>query len=216
MLHYLNTEVIEADPALFHRKVMDYVGLSGDWAEFGVWKGGKVPLYLSVLPDGALLHLFDSWVGLPHTSTATLERHTHGDYRLDSIPACCTVDPRCVAHSGWFCETVPPFADAHQGPLAFIEIDCDLYVSALEVLFCINSLIVPGTVICFDDFAMFEDIAGTEWDRPPGTPRGTAYKEGVHLIGEGFAFEDWIRAKGRAYTPIGRTKTTQYAVRIEV
>jgi hypothetical protein len=53
---------------------------------------------------------------------------------------------------GWFNESLPGFANAHPGEIAFLHIDCDLYSSTRTIFEILGSRIKPGTVIVFDEY----------------------------------------------------------------
>ncbi len=88
--------------------------------------GGKAPQV-----DGLRLQLRD--YGLGHQSS---------------------VADKIVFHKGWFHETLPPFLEDHNSPVAFVHADADLYTSTLTVLqeLCERKLLRKGTVIIFDEF----------------------------------------------------------------
>jgi len=57
-------------------------------------------------------------------------------------------------HQGLFKDTIPEFlkSTSQYQPLAFANIDCDLYSSTCDILEAIHSRIVPGTVLVFDEY----------------------------------------------------------------
>ena len=118
----------------------------------------------------------------------------HAFFRLAAgdIP---TFDPAKVSvQRGWFKDTVPAFRDSHGSPLAFLHIDSDLYSSAMDVLTGLNSLIVPGTILLFDEFFMRAD--------------------GKVSDDECRALLDWSRQHGRRWEALWRTNWVQACVRI--
>ena len=133
------------------KKAIESVSLDGDWAEFGVSAGGTARVILSVMPD-VTLYLFDSFLGLPEDWVCNgklFGGHHKGDYSagLKNLP-----DKRIKIIPGLFCDSIPEFVKTHSTPLAFIHIDCDLYSSTRDVLDGIKDLIVPDTIIVFDDY----------------------------------------------------------------
>ena len=58
-------------------------------------------------------------------------------------------------HVGLFSETLPLFLEKHDGEIKFLNIDCDLYSSTKLVFKLLESRIVPGTVIFFDEYFGF-------------------------------------------------------------
>ena len=55
-------------------------------------------------------------------------------------------------HVGLFEDTLPPFAAAHDGPIRFMNVDCDIHSATKTVLDRLHDRIVPGTVIAFDEY----------------------------------------------------------------
>lgn len=64
------------------------------------------------------------------------------------------IEGNVIFHQGLFKHTIPQFLKKipHQQPLAFANIDCDLYSSTFDVLEAVHNRIVPGTVIVFDEY----------------------------------------------------------------
>ncbi len=98
------------------------------------------------------VHGFDSFEGLP-------EGWTHeqaGSYStMGTIPP---TPPNVHLHKGWFSDTLPAFAEANPGPVAFMNVDCDIYSSTKTVFESLAGQIVAGTVIVFDEY-----IANPSW-----------------------------------------------------
>jgi hypothetical protein len=144
-------------PALEHSRVMSLYGaigeitLPGDYAEFGVFRGHAARVIFSLMTGERLLHLFDSFEGLPED---WLDTKKAGAFKLakDKIPQ--FNRKRTRVYKGWFKDTVPEFAKTMTSPLAFIHMDADLYSSTIDVLHNINHLVVPGTIILFDEYMM--------------------------------------------------------------
>ena len=53
---------------------------------------------------------------------------------------------------GLFDATLPGFLEEHQGPIAFLHIDCDIYSSTDTVLRATENRLVEGSIIAFDEF----------------------------------------------------------------
>lgn len=155
-----------------------------DWAEFGVWMGSSAEFYLSQLPDNVYLYLFDSFEGLPEDwkfRDGTIFQ-PKGDYKLENPPT--FTDPRVKVIVGWFRDTLPKFAREHKSPLALLHIDCDLYSSTKEVLVSMNKLVVPNTILIFDDFYNY---GGEGW-------KEHSYK----------AFQEFVSENSRDYEYLAR------------
>ena len=80
--------------------------LSGDWAEFGVFKGACANLMLEALPAGSTLHLFDSFEGLPEDWVGSWKK---GSFAMppESIPV--FSDPRVKMVRGFFKDSLPGY-----------------------------------------------------------------------------------------------------------
>ena len=124
----------------------------GLFLEFGVEKGGSANFIAGLIAAGgasAVLHAFDSFEGLPESWDGTFE--TRGKFTVGGKI------PRLLAnvrvHKGWFETTLPGFRRAHQGStISLLHIDCDLYSSTRTVLEQLGGLLVPGSIIVFDEY----------------------------------------------------------------
>jgi len=124
----------------------------GDWAEFGVCSGKSARKMLEMLPSDRKLYLFDSFEGLPEDWEREDDiKRPKGFFKLEKEQIPKFNDERAILKIGWFKDTIPTFAEEHQEPLALIHIDCDIYSSTICVLDNLNNIIVPGTIIIFDE-----------------------------------------------------------------
>ncbi len=118
--------------------------VDGLYLEFGVFSGTTINFIAGRTPR--TVHGFDSFEGLPEQWGAVpAGRFTTGG----DMPA---VRENVQLHKGWFDETLPEFVGGQSQPVAFLHIDCDLYSSTKTILWTLKDLIVPGTVIVFDEF----------------------------------------------------------------
>jgi hypothetical protein len=85
---------------------------------------------------------------------------------------------------------VPVWAAERSEPLAFLHMDADLYSSTVEVLFPANHLIVPGTILLFDEYVMREN-------------------EDEHR-----ALLDWAEKFGRTFDYLWRSDGPQVCIRV--
>ena len=142
--------------------------------EFGTFKGVDINFIAKTLTEKAkhlrgepgelVVHGFDSFQGLPEewhngklmpedSSTA----YPAGKFDLQGVLP--SVHPIVQLHPGWFEDTVHSFLDQHpQRPVAFIHADADLYSSTKTVLWelCSRGMLVPGTIINFDEYANYK------------------------------------------------------------
>ena len=96
----------------------------GLYLEFGVHQGVSLNFLSSKLPEGQIIHGFDSFEGLPDK---WLFGRGLGHFSTGGkLPE---VGPNVRLHKGWFSDTLPPFLANESDPISFIHIDCDLYVS---------------------------------------------------------------------------------------
>lgn len=123
-------------------------GKSPLYLEFGVWKGESLRWWSEHLtnPDARFVG-FDSFEGLPERWNQFVDA---GDFALDTIPH--FDDDRVSLEVGWFSDTLPKFQVPEHDQLV-LNIDSDIYSSAVEVLTALEPYLVPGTLIYFDEFA---------------------------------------------------------------
>ncbi len=151
---------------LYFKRLYDKIaGLEGHVVECGVGKGRSL-LLLSTLvsEEGKRRHIwgFDSFEGFPEPSEQddSPRQPQKGDWSNTSIARVMTylknsdVDPRFVDSQitlikGFFNETLMQYRDE---PIAFLHLDCDLYDSYKDSLTLLYDKVVPGGVICFDEY----------------------------------------------------------------
>lgn len=126
-----------------------------NWAEFGVAGGGSARTFLSIMPDDAVLHLFDSYEGLPEEWWFNDDFNYIGKFAQPHPPK--IGDDRIVWHNGMFADTLPK---ADMGVLDFVHIDCDIYSSTRTVFEHIEMR--EGTIILFDEYWGYEDYENHE------------------------------------------------------
>ncbi|MBA4148288.1 MAG: class I SAM-dependent methyltransferase [Verrucomicrobia bacterium] len=122
-------------------------GQPGLYLEFGVHQGGSINHISKQLPEGKIIHGFDSFEGLPdkwlfgrgagHFSTGGQLPPVGDNVRL---------------YKGWFSDTLPGFLAENPEPFSFVHIDCDLYVSTKQILDLAGDRLKAGTIIVFDEY----------------------------------------------------------------
>jgi tetratricopeptide (TPR) repeat protein len=112
--------------------------------EFGVLFGRSLRLIASHCERP--VHGFDSFEGLPEA----WGRNPAGAYSAHGrLPE---VAGHVRLHAGWFEDTLPAFLAGNPGPVAFMNVDCDLYSSTRTILDRIAARLVPGSVVVFDEY----------------------------------------------------------------
>lgn len=167
-------------------KILPEITLPGDFAQFGVFEGFTARLIAMQMNDTRPFHLFDSFEGLPEAWAGQWDK---GAFDLKGKPPALDFD-NMVIHKGWFSDTVAPWVETLTQPLAFLHLDADLYSSTIDVLFAANKVIVPGTILLFDEYIM----------------NG---QDDEHR-----ALLDWAEKYDRQFEYLWRTRWMQVAVRV--
>ncbi len=127
------------------RTALEMVTADGIGLEFGVYKGKSMRLMGTLRPDMRFFG-FDSFEGFPQDDRPDWNK----DFSVPSLPR---VPENCTLVRGWFEDTLAPFLEEHPEPIAFIDIDCDIYSSTRTVLTTLHEAgrLHPGQVIYFDE-----------------------------------------------------------------
>jgi hypothetical protein len=125
------------------------LSIKGMIAEFGV-KSAQTINQLSLKPklQQEIIYGFDSFVGLPEdwSGTKTLQGQLSNLGKLPKI----NKNVRLV--TGWFKDSLPIFLQDHKDNFALIHIDCDIYQSTKDIFTHLETRLVKGTIIIFDEF----------------------------------------------------------------
>ncbi len=187
---YIEEKMISV-PFYKGRQILFEVALSrvtvdGLYLEFGCGWEAKSINFLAERIDGTI-HGFDSFEGLPEPWFGQLTQgslSTHGQ-----LPK---VRKNVQLHAGWFDQTLPEFIETHDGQVAFMHIDCDLYSSAKTVLDLLDAKITRGTVIQFDEYFNYPGWKNHEFK----------------------AFQEFIDKRNLTYDYLGYTEQFSVAVLI--
>jgi O-methyltransferase len=123
------------------------------YLEFGVYKGASINYFSSINSDPASVFVgFDTFEGIPEDwvdNSRTVKSKTFSTN--GELPQ--TSDKRVLFIKGLFQETLPEFIKKYQpsGQLV-VHNDSDLYSANLYVLTAANNILVPGSIIIFDEF----------------------------------------------------------------
>ena len=135
--------------------------------EFGVASGRSIrmtkELLLPGLGDNIQIHGFDTFTGLPSAwgnepagsySTGGAIPKIIDETTTTEVGSSADSSSNVIFHQGLFRDTIPTFLSTiDKGrPLAYANIDCDLYSSTRDVLEAFHGRIVPGTVLVFDEY----------------------------------------------------------------
>jgi len=145
---YIEENMVDVPLFKDKQQVLDFalkeVKINGMYCEFGVYKGKSVNHIARKVSQ--VVHAFDSFEGLPETWSV---RHKKGLFALDKMPV---FEKNVIVHKGWFDDTLPVFVKEFNEELAFLHIDSDLYSSAKSIFHWLNTRIVEGTIILFDEY----------------------------------------------------------------
>jgi O-methyltransferase len=138
----------------FYHHVHDDIcgGTAIDFLEFGVYKEQSIRFWSQMNRDPQSRFIgFDSFEGLPENWTRNWTKQT---FDLGgAIPQVEDIRVRFV--KGWFQDTLPGFLDGFT-PRSRLVVhnDSDLYSSTLYTLVSLDKLLVPGTVLIFDEYSV--------------------------------------------------------------
>lgn len=137
---------------------LDQTMASGYYMEFGVFTGGTMR-YMAKRKPKAEFHGFDSFEGLPNDwSGMPFVKSTFSvKGALPKVPS------NVSLHKGWFNETLPAWRKAHQGKVAFMHIDCDLYSSTVDILENLADRMQAGTIVLFDEYFNYPNWENHEY-----------------------------------------------------
>ena len=156
--------------------------------EFGVYKGDSINC-LAALHPNVTWHGFDSFVGLPETWTLGAKA---GAFSVEGEMPAIRENVRLI--KGFFEDTLPDFVAKRSGQkIGVLHVDCDLYSSTKTVLANVKDMLVPGSIIIFDELINYHG-----WEE-----------------GEYKAFMEFVSEQNIAFEYLGYIRTSsQVAVRI--
>ncbi|SHE69211.1 TylF/MycF/NovP-related O-methyltransferase [Streptoalloteichus hindustanus] len=112
--------------------------------EFGVFSGSTLKV-IAAAREGRAVYGFDSFQGLPEDWRTGFPAGAFDTEQLPDVPGAELV-------VGWFEDTLPTFVAEHEGPVAFLHLDADLYSSTRTVLRHVGPRLRVGSVVVFDEF----------------------------------------------------------------
>lgn len=179
--------VLESRQELYSYINAEIIGGSRiNYLEFGVFGGDSMGRWTSINDDAqSRFWGFDTFSGLPEDWEQFRGGMNKGAFDVGGafpdIP-----DPRVSFIKGLFQETLPTFLQGFRPDAQLVvHCDADLYSSALYVLTRCNDILVPGSIVIFDEFSS--------------------------VLHEFRALEDYCSAYMRTYEVIGATQLpTEY------
>lgn len=166
---------------------------SGLKLEFGVFTGSSIRQIATTLPEETIWG-FDSFTGTDDMWDKG--RAPIAMSKFDLRGKTPTVPDNVKLVKGLFQDTLPDWWAEHRAPIGFLNIDSDLYESAIFVLRVLDTGIVPGTLVRFDELCDFCKVFGE-------TPK-PSYRKWEE--GEWRALNEWLDSFLRRVVPIGRMK----------
>lgn len=167
----------------------------GVFAEFGVWSGVSINFIADKFKNDRI-YGFDSFEGLKEDWKGCID---HPAGKFDKGGQMPEVRPNVKLVKGWFDQSIPGWLaglekEAAGKPLHFsyLHVDCDTYESTQVILNLLGHLIVPGTVVVFDEY-----LGNPGWK-----------------IGEFKAWQEFVQSRGIKYRYMGCC-TQQVSVMIE-
>jgi O-methyltransferase len=127
----------------------------GDMVEFGVAYGASARV-IGEYGGGRMLHLCDTFAGLPKPSKFDSPRFFEGSYSCsrESVAAYLTGLP-CKFYEGYFPGTAAPLENTR---FSFVHLDVDLYQSTVEGLKFFYPRMSPGAVLISHDYQSSEGV----------------------------------------------------------
>ena len=122
------------------------------YLEFGVYQGASMRWWSAALNHPfSHLHGFDSFEGLPENFDDTGSKYARGWFSTDGQTPKID-DPRVRFYKGWFDQTLPGYILPDHEVL-FVNIDADLYSSAIYVLHALKPYFKQGVYLYMDDMS---------------------------------------------------------------
>ena len=149
-----------ADPQS-RTEVLDHtVGVVGDTPglrlEFGVWQGKSIQRCAARFPDQHW-YGFDSFEGFPDDGRVDWQK----PFKVIELP---DTPENVTLVKGYFSDTLEPFLKDTPGDLAFVNVDCDIYSSTVDIFTALEAdgRLKPGLVIYFDELINYVDYMWNE------------------------------------------------------
>lgn len=177
-----------------------YISANTHCVEFGVFSGLTISCLATARPD-LEFNGFDSFEGLPEDWDMG-QKHVKKEAfdRKGEMPE---VPDNVRLWKGWFNDTIPEWkrvANEMAKPIGYLHVDCDIYSSTVTVLDELNDMIMPGTIIRFDELACWRSVFGEA--SPTGKANRVAYT--TWQDHEWKAMNEWLEKYDRRVVPLCR------------
>lgn len=182
-----------------------YIPKGGYNLEFGVFSGTTINCLAKCLPDRHF-YGFDSFEGLPEDWDMG-GKHVKKE-AFDRQGVLPDVESNVSLIKGYFDTTIPEwlksqsevgFERPKNKHISYLHVDCDIYSSTKTILDELNFMIVPGTVIRFDELCCWRSTFGEATPSKIQRVMYTTWKE--H---EWKALNEWLEKYDRKVVPICR------------
>jgi hypothetical protein len=197
---HTNQEDIFSSKAEISHTFKNHLKVKGSVLEFGVYKGRTIKHMQSLWEDSPI-YGFDSFEGLPEAWEIGEVTYKAGHFHaaseaLNELQMLKNV----TVYPGFFSDTLPKYMQDHGSEtIEFLHIDSDLYSSAKEILYTLNTNIVPGTIIRFDELCDWRLFPESRMYINEGGQRYTKWREG-----EWKALQEWLTDFNREVKPLSR------------
>lgn len=128
----------------------------GQRLEFGVWQGKSIKRCATRFPDQQW-YGFDSFEGFPDDGRIDWQK----PFKVIELP---DTPSNVTLVKGYFSDTLDPFLAETPGDLAFVNVDCDIYSSTVDIFTALekHDRLRPGLVIYFDELINYVDYMWNE------------------------------------------------------
>ena len=122
--------------------------------EFGVYRGESINWWLNKLGSDSNLYGFDSFEGL---NEDWIPGNPKGTFHVGGFKPL-IVAPNIHFVKGWFEDSLVPFLSSVKlKENLVLHLDADLYIPTIYVLRTLKHLLIPGTIMIFDEFWFVKD-----------------------------------------------------------
>ena len=181
--------------------IMPQISDRGHNLEFGVFSGETINHMANLRPDLKFTG-FDSFEGLPEDFDAGEKIVPANAFDRGGEPP--EVEDNVELIKGWFDESVPKWLEendwqSRHKKIGYLNLDADIYSSTATVLTELNHMIVPGTMIRFDELSCWRYVFNEASPRNVQRVYYTNWK--AH---EWKALDEWLEKYDRKIFPICR------------